>query len=179
MFCTKCGMENPEDAVFCGGCGKPMKKPKASAGGAAATPDPVSSGVQPVPTAMPGAQATVSSTSAPSASPAVSTASSVSAARTSSQPTGAAADQTAEKIRGVAREAVGLAGDMAKSARSVRNARAQAGCIICGPLYTLIAIGMLSQPGAGEYTAFAYGLLAYGIWLTVGFFTKGWRIVIY
>lgn len=28
MFCTKCGMKNDDDALFCAGCGSPIKKPQ-------------------------------------------------------------------------------------------------------------------------------------------------------
>jgi len=52
-------------------------------------------------------------------------------------------------------------------------------CIVCGPLYSIAALCLLQQGKLKDSALFLLLLLAYGIWLTVGFFTRGWRLVIY
>lgn len=62
----------------------------------------------------------------------------------------------------------------------MRNSKAKAACIVFGPLYTIVGIGMATQ-GQGSSEAALGGLVlaAYGVWLVVGIFTRGWRLVIY
>ena len=42
MYCTKCGMKNADDALFCAGCGSPMSNPQAAPPVADIQPQPVS-----------------------------------------------------------------------------------------------------------------------------------------
>ena len=63
--------------------------------------------------------------------------------------------------------------------RVATDLKARILCITCGPLYSIAALCLLQQDKAKDNLLFLLLLLAYGVWLTVGFFTRGWRLVIY
>lgn len=163
MFCPQCGSRNQDEAKFCKMCGTSLIRFQPATPTTAKVPAPAPP-ADPQPESAPAVAAVMPSVSEPVPAPAkpVPTPTTVdTTTEPDSDPT--PAEPEAERI---VRE-------------SPQDLKVRILCIVCGPLYSIAALCLLQQGKLKDSALFLLLLLAYGIWLTVGFFTRGWRLVIY
>lgn len=171
MFCSQCGSQNRDEAKFCKMCGAKLEMPQTVSHATATAPSAVpstsqvvpASAVTTAPSSVPDPAPAAESVPKADPTPPVVPAPSQEVVPTSAEPTLSSAEPEAERV---VRE-------------SPQDLKARILCITCGPLYSIAALCLLQQDKAKDNLLFLLLLLAYGVWLTVGFFTRGWRLVIY
>lgn len=189
MYCSQCGAKNPDGAKFCFKCGAKMRNAPTSAAGAVSAPpsEPsvasigkhAATGVAAASPSTPVAASTSASVPAKHAAAGDGTsaqgAGSPTGSDTESAPSsGSASDPSLKEL------AQGTATAAANVVTTVHNNNVRAKCLLWGAVYAIGGGAMLisgDMPRGGLLPLL--GIIVYGVWLLVGGFTGGWRLVIY
>lgn len=173
MFCPQCGLKNPEGAKFCFSCGTKLRAvPSAPPVAAPKSAErPLGKHAAPGTLAVPSDPAVAPASEQVSAFTAPADSAGVGA------PVQAGAGEGEPSLKELAQD---TASTVVHAATSLHNINVQGKCLLWGALYTIGGFSIFfSGDAASDEKLPLLLLIVYGIWLLVGGFTGGWRLVIY
>lgn len=90
----------------------------------------------------------------------------------------AKATETQQAASSLGKEAVDFGKEVVGDVVDIHNRNVEIKCLIIGAIYVFLGFAVMGS-GNLDNPMIALAVVAYGAWLVSGFFTHGWRLLIY